>query len=53
MNLHTITSCVTIAGFLFTVYCIVEAEVCYRQVSRYLKENAAKRAAANDQDDGS
>jgi hypothetical protein len=45
MNVHTIAVLFTLLGLAFVVYCVIQAEVCYRQVERYLAEQATQRAA--------
>jgi hypothetical protein len=45
MNLHTIAVLFILLGLAGMVYCLVEAEVCSRQVARYLAQQATQRAA--------
>jgi hypothetical protein len=45
MHLHTITALFLLFGLALMLYCVIQAEVSYRRVTRYLKQKAAERAA--------
>jgi hypothetical protein len=44
MNVHTVAVLFIFLGLAFVGFCVVEAEVCYRRLERYLAEQAAQRA---------
>jgi hypothetical protein len=50
MSLHTVAVLFILLGLTFFVYCVIEAELCYRKVTRYLKQNA-RRESIDGQDD--
>ena len=47
MDLDTITAFVMLVGFFGTLLILVQAEICYRRVTRYLELNAARDEDAN------
>ena len=49
MNVHTVAVLFILLGLAFVVFCVVEAEVCYRKVQRYLAEQATQIESAGEQ----
>jgi hypothetical protein len=44
MNVQTIATLFIVIGLLLALSCVVQAEICHRQVKRYLEHNREVRA---------
>jgi hypothetical protein len=52
MNLHTITTLAAVLGLSIVVFCLVQAEVNYRRVTRHLERKRATDDDASAPEDG-
>jgi hypothetical protein len=43
MNVHAIATLFIVIGLILVLSCVLQAEICYRQVKRYLEHNRETR----------